>query len=103
MQYYLVNTNGRIATEIDLKIINDIYGDKGVENLIKMGHVKQIDPPTVVDCLISGNKYLAVKRYREIHEVENLRDAFDMVNEMERDVRNAKKSRGKKSENHSQK
>lgn len=95
MQYYYVNTNGRVVTEDDLRVINDIYGDKGVENLLKMGHIKKIDPPSVVDCLLGNNKHLAIKRYREIHEVKALSDALDMVKLMEKDVRRFKKHSAK--------
>ena len=67
MQYYRSTATDKILCENSLKILNDVFGDEAITNMMSDGLLVAIDNPSVVDCICSGNMVSAFARYREIH------------------------------------
>lgn len=67
MQYYRSTATGKILGENSLKILNDVFGDETVPNMVSDGLLVTVENPSVIDCIRSGNMVSAFTRYREIH------------------------------------
>lgn len=67
MQYYRSNKTGKIMSEGSLKVLNDIFGNNTINNMVSDGLLVSIETPSVVDCIRSGNLGSAFTRYRELH------------------------------------
>ena len=68
MQYYRSTATGKILGENSLKILDDVFGNETVANMIADNLLVSIETPSVIDCIRSGNMVSAFTRYREIHE-----------------------------------
>lgn len=95
MQYYKSNTTGRIFTQNDMNLLNDIYGETGVNKLIESGSLEKIEPPSVIDCLKKSRFHIAVARYQEINNVD-LNEATAQVREIQKKLNKAKKAKKSK-------
>lgn len=92
MQYYKSNTTGRIFTQNDVNVLNDIYGEAGVNKLIESGSFEKIEPPSVIECLKKSRFHIAVARYREINNVD-LNEATTQVREIQKKLNKVKKAK----------
>ena len=87
MQYYKSTITGKILTQHDLDIFDDIYGENSAWNAIGTGSIEKIDPPSVIDCIKnSSSEVVAVRRYREINNCK-LADAVEAVREIKTRMR----------------
>ena len=89
--YYISNYTHKIFTENQIKAVNDIYGEDEFDEAIKNGVFIPIESPSVVDFIKSGNMSGATYRYRELHNCK-LKEAYDAVYAMKRDIRQFQKS-----------
>lgn len=92
MQYYKSNTTGRIFTQNDVNVLNDIYGEAGVNKLIESGSFEKIESPSVIECLKKSRFHIAVARYREINNVD-LNEATTQVREIQKKLNKVKKAK----------
>lgn len=92
MQYYKSNSTGRIFTQNDINILDEIYGEDTVWNAIGTGPIEKIEPPSVIDCLKKSRFHIAVIRYREINNVD-LNEATAQVREIQKKLNKAKKAK----------
>lgn len=92
MQYYKSNVTGRIFTQNDVNVLNDIYGEAGVNKLIESGSFEKIEPPSVIECLKKSRFHIAVARYREINNVD-LNEATTQVREIQKKLNKVKKAK----------
>lgn len=67
MKYYKSMETKKIVNEKFIKGIDFVYGVGTLETMISDGLLKEIDPPTVEECIIHGSGSLAVQRYMELH------------------------------------
>lgn len=67
MEYYRSTATGKILADASLRIINDVFGDETVSNMISDGLLVLVENPSVIECVRSGNISSAFTRYREIH------------------------------------
>lgn len=98
--YYRSTATGKILSEGSVRILNDVFGDEAVANMMNDGLLESIENPSVVDCIRSGNMASAITRYREIHEC-GLAEAKKAVYAMRSDVsrvRSIYKKKQKKAE-----
>ena len=89
--YYISNYTHKIFTENQIKAVNDIYGEDEFDEAIKNGVFIPIESPSVVDFIKSGNMSGATYRNRELHNCK-LKEAYDAVYAMKRDIRQFQKS-----------
>ena len=68
MQYYRSNPTGKILSEGSLKVLTDVFGDGVIPNMVSDGLLVNIETPSVVECIRSGNLSSAFARYRELHD-----------------------------------
>lgn len=92
-KYYRAKMTGKIFTDTDVSILNYTYGENAVNYAIKEGFLEEIEPPSVIDLIISGQKARASRRYMEIHGIDSLRKAYDAVNHMETEYRHRHKKK----------
>lgn len=92
MQYYKSNTTGRIFTQNDVNVLNDIYGETGVNKLIESGLLEKIEPPSVIDCLKKSRFSVAAMRYREINGTD-VTETVAQVREIQKKLNKAKKAK----------
>lgn len=83
--YYRSNVTGRIISGASIRVLNDIYGDNGINDTIKFGTITPIENPTVIDCILDGTEITAMIRYREIHKC-TLRAAKEGVDLVRKDM-----------------
>ena len=67
MKYYRSTATGKILTDASLRIVNDVFGEDTVTNMISDDLLEIVENPSVVDCINSGNMLSAFSRYCEIH------------------------------------
>jgi hypothetical protein len=68
MQYYRSKATGKILSEGSLKVLNDVFGNEVIPNMVADGLLVSIETPSVVECIRSGNLASAFTRYRELHD-----------------------------------
>lgn len=91
MQYYKSTITGKILTQHDLDILDDIYGENTAWNAIGTGPIEKIDPPSVIDCIKNAySEVVAIHRYREINNCK-LADATKAVREIKARMKRNKK------------
>lgn len=95
MQYYRSSATGKILSENSIRILNDIFGDDTVSNMVSDELLVTIESPSVVDCIGSGNMATAITRYREIHGC-GLAEAKKAVYAMRSDIYRVRGIRKKK-------
>lgn len=92
--YYKSNCTGKIFTENQIKIVNDIYGESKFDDGVNVRIFIPIESPSVIDFIKSGNMSGATYRYRELHNCK-LKEAYDAVYAMKRDMYRINKKNGK--------
>lgn len=91
--YYRSKNTGKIVTDYAIRAVRDIYGiDR--ENLLRSKTIEPVENPSVIDCLRDGNRVVAIKRYRELHECD-LKEARAGVDLLEKDMARFRKKRKK--------
>lgn len=85
MRYYMSKHTGKLFTERQIKIVNDIYGKDELKDCLETKSIIPVEAPTVIDFLESENLKGAISRYEEIHDCE-LTEAYNMVKRIERDM-----------------
>lgn len=89
--YYISNRTNKIFTENQIKAVNDIYGKNEFDMGINSGIFIPIDSPSIIDFIKCSNMAGATHRYRELHDC-TLKEAYDAVYAMKRDIRRFQKS-----------
>ena len=87
MKFYRSIPTGRIVTEFVLSDIKEVYGST-VEPRCVLEEIK----PTVIDCILDGNKITAIHRYRDIHNC-GVMDAKKAVETMMKDISRFRKEK----------
>lgn len=90
MQYYKSSITGKILTQHDVDILDDIYGEDAAWHAIDTGSIEKIDPPSVIDCIKHSREFVAVHRYREINKCSP-GDAVKAVRELKARMKRNKK------------
>ena len=84
--YYRSLTTGKIFFERKLRILEDIYGEKAIENYCASGILEPIKEPDVIDCIRADSLPVAVYRYRTLHPETSVKDAWSMIFMMRKDL-----------------
>lgn len=92
--YYMSKHTGKIFTEGQISIVNDIYGKDELKDCLEARSIIQVSEPSVIDLIKSENMAGAALRYRELHD-SKLKEAYDAVYAMKRDIRRFNKKNGK--------
>ena len=95
MKYYRSTATGKIMSENSLRVLNDIFGGDTVSSMMSDGLLENVENPTVIDCIRSGNMATAITRYREIHGC-GLADAKKGVYAIRSDMARARSMNKKK-------
>lgn len=90
MMYYMSKNTDNVFTEDQIKIVNAIYGEDEFEKCVEIGTFVEVDAPNVIDLINRKNMSTAAYRYRELHDC-TLKEAYDAVHNIRRDIRLAKK------------
>lgn len=69
MNYYQSSITKKIMTENYLKVIDQVYGEGRMNDLINDGIVSEVPHPTVEECIYYGSNSVAVIRYKEVYGV----------------------------------
>ena len=102
MQYYRSNATGKILSESSLKVLKDVFGGDPIPSMVSDGLLVNVENPSVVECIRSGNLVVAFTRYRELHDC-SMEDAKKAVYTMCADISRTNgiaKRRKKKATNH---
>lgn len=97
MKYYRSNYTGKIFTEKFAKFIDDVYGEGSFDYDVTVGNLVEIEPPSLLECVMHGNEALAIYRYREIYPGTSWEDGRRAVNIFKKDVLKEHKKSKKKS------
>lgn len=92
--YYMSKHTGKIFTETQISIINDIYGKDELKDCLEAASIVEVSEPSVIDFIKCENMAGAVRRYQELHDCK-LKEAYDAVYAMKRDIRRFNKKNGK--------
>lgn len=92
--YYMSEHTGKIFTEAQISIVNDIYGKDELKDCLEAASIVEVENPSVVDFIKCNNIAGAVLRYREIHNCKT-KAAYDAVYTMKRDMHRFNKKNGK--------
>lgn len=94
-KYYKSTITGRIVLRQDLDILDEIYGENKAWTEVGVGPLTEIDPPSVVDCVLHARNFVAVYRYKELNNCSN-KEAFDAIRKMKYKIRKEQKTVSKK-------
>lgn len=95
-KYYKSTITGRIVLRQDLDILDEIYGENKARTEVGVGpHFEEIDPPSVVDCVLHARNFVAVYRYKELNNCSN-KEAFDAIRKMKYKIWKEQKTVSKK-------
>lgn len=92
--YYMSKHTGKIFTEAQISIVNDIYGEDELKDCLEARSIVQVSEPSVIDFIKCGNMSGATIRYRELHNCKT-KAAYDAVFAMKRDMRRISKKGNK--------
>lgn len=96
MKYYRSKHTGKIFNQKISKIIDMIYGKGSFEYDVSNGNMVEIEPPSLVDCIMFGNNSLAIARYLEIYPGTEWEDGKRAIHILRKEVFGNRK---KKTEN----
>lgn len=95
--YYMSKHTGKIFTEGQISIVNDIYGKDELKDCLEARSIIQVSEPSVIDFIKCENMVGAARRYQELHDCK-LKEAYDAVYAMKRDIRRFQKNNENKEE-----
>lgn len=83
----------KVISDSQLRVFINVYGENAVTDMIRLGLLKRIKDPTVIDILLDTKSTLmAALRYREIHNT-TFRKAVDMTEKIKEDLDKFKKNK----------
>ena len=95
--YYLSKNTDKIFTEEQINIVDDIYGKGEFKSCLETETFVPIEAPSVIDLVNCKNMPAAAHRYKELHNCK-LKEAYDAVYNIKRDIYRFNKKSGKKVE-----
>lgn len=90
MRYYQSAHTGKVFSERQLQIVDDIFWAGYTQDLVDMEFLKETAAPNVIDILIDKGPVAATVCYRDIHEC-SLTEATKMVKKIWGDIRRYQK------------
>lgn len=91
MNYYRSEQTNLIVSGNFIKALDYVHGKGTVNKLIEDGVLKEIEDPSVEDCILHGSGSVAVLRYRELHPDISWDDARIEVRKIQKEIRNSQK------------
>lgn len=85
MNYYRAALSGKIFSEGQLRILDDIFGDGSFESWMHLGALVPVENISVIDFLKVHDRAHAAILYRDIHNC-SLATALDQVKLIEADI-----------------
>ena len=85
MNYYRAALSGKIFSERQLRILDDIFGDGSFEGWVHLGALVHVEDISVIDFLKSNDRAHAAILYRDIHDC-SLATAAEQVRLIEADM-----------------
>ena len=79
-EYYKSNITGKLFSKLIRDYIDCAFGNGTFKKYLENGTFIVVKNPSVMDCIVYGDKTLAVIRYREIHNC-SLKEANEFVDE----------------------
>lgn len=92
--YYRSTVTGHIIRDTSIDVLNQIYGENGVDSAIESGIIVPIESPSVIDCIRYGTEISAVLRYYEIHKC-GVHEAREGVKRIKEDMNKFKEKKTK--------
>lgn len=85
MNYYRAALSGKIFSEGQLRILDDIFGDGSFEGWVHLGALVHVESISVIDFLKFNDRVHAAMLYRDIHDC-SLATALAQVKLIEADM-----------------
>lgn len=86
-KWYQSTITGKYLWDFEVKYPGEeIYGPGRLEELLKTGVLKEVDPPTVIDLLKQDRNGAAARRYVDIHHT-TLGEAHNMLKLIQEDMK----------------
>lgn len=97
-KYYRSKHTGKIFNQKISKFIDAMYGKGSFDYDVSNGNVVEIEPPSLIDCIMFGSNSLAISRYLEIYPGTAWEDGRRAVSILRKEVFGKKNKKVEKTE-----